>query len=138
MRWTSKLMKQKMNQLFCKVLVFLLQKKIILYSCPKLNLSLIFFFFLVMPDGTMYAAEHEISLQMEGLDKPRRKRGRPPKSGEDKSFSKDESQETRSQDEDSKQEDDSEEIDGDGRRRRKRKTPKRFDFFLQYCCEMYH
>lgn len=32
-----------------------------------------------MPDGSMYAAEHEMSLQMEGLTKPRRKRGRPPK-----------------------------------------------------------
>jgi len=34
---------------------------------------------LVMPDGSMYTAEHEMSLQMEGLTKPRRKRGRPPK-----------------------------------------------------------
>lgn len=34
---------------------------------------------LVLPDGSMYAAEHEMSLQMEGLTKPRRKRGRPPK-----------------------------------------------------------
>lgn len=32
-----------------------------------------------MPDGSLYTAEHEISLQMEGLNKPRRKRGRPPK-----------------------------------------------------------
>lgn len=32
-----------------------------------------------MSDGSMYAAEHEMSLQMEGLTKPRRKRGRPPK-----------------------------------------------------------
>lgn len=32
-----------------------------------------------MPDGSMYAAEHEMSLQMEGLSKPKRKRGRPPK-----------------------------------------------------------
>lgn len=32
-----------------------------------------------MPDGSMYAVEHEMSLQMEGLTKPRRKRGRPPK-----------------------------------------------------------
>lgn len=32
-----------------------------------------------MPDGSVYAAEHDLSLQMEGLDKPRRKRGRPPK-----------------------------------------------------------
>lgn len=34
---------------------------------------------LVMPDGSLYTAEHEMSLQMEGLTKPRRKRGRPPK-----------------------------------------------------------
>lgn len=34
---------------------------------------------LVMPDGSLYAAEHEMSLQMEGLTKPKRKRGRPPK-----------------------------------------------------------
>lgn len=27
----------------------------------------------------MYAAEHDMSLQMEGLTKPKRKRGRPPK-----------------------------------------------------------
>ena len=33
----------------------------------------------VMPDGSMYASDHEIRLQMEGLEKPRRKRGRPPK-----------------------------------------------------------
>lgn len=32
-----------------------------------------------MPDGSMYATEHDMSLQMEGLTKPRRKRGRPPK-----------------------------------------------------------
>lgn len=32
-----------------------------------------------MSDGSMYAAEHDMSLQMEGLTKPRRKRGRPPK-----------------------------------------------------------
>jgi hypothetical protein len=33
----------------------------------------------VMPDGSLYTADHEMSLQMEGLTKPRRKRGRPPK-----------------------------------------------------------
>lgn len=42
-------------------------------------LYLLLLYFLVMPDGSMYAAEHEMSLQMEGLTKPRRKRGRPPK-----------------------------------------------------------
>lgn len=32
-----------------------------------------------MQNGSMYAADHELTLQMEGLDKPKRKRGRPPK-----------------------------------------------------------
>lgn len=32
-----------------------------------------------MPDGSVFASEHDLSLQMEGLDKPKRKRGRPPK-----------------------------------------------------------
>lgn len=51
-----------------------------LSSCETYNVNFsILFFFLVMPDGSMYAAEHEMSLQMEGLTKPRRKRGRPPK-----------------------------------------------------------
>lgn len=33
----------------------------------------------VIPDGSVYNAEHNLSLQMDGLDKPRKKRGRPPK-----------------------------------------------------------
>jgi hypothetical protein len=32
-----------------------------------------------MPDGSVYTAEHDLSLQMQGLNKPKRKRGRPPK-----------------------------------------------------------
>ncbi|XP_066593570.1 uncharacterized protein [Prorops nasuta] len=82
----------------------------------------------IMPDGSMYAAEHEMSLQMEGLEKPRRKRGRPPKvhsETDSKIIGKEDSNETVSQGEDDKQDDD-EELDGDGRRRRKRKVPKRF------------
>ncbi|XP_025268545.1 zinc finger protein 271-like isoform X2 [Camponotus floridanus] len=79
-----------------------------------------------MPDGSMYAAEHEMSLQMEGLTKPRRKRGRPPKvQTEVESLTK-ENTEVVSQGEEDKQEEEIEEIDGDGRRRRKRKVPKRF------------
>ncbi|XP_043677255.1 zinc finger protein 347-like isoform X1 [Vespula pensylvanica] len=82
----------------------------------------------VMPDGSLYTAEHEISLQMEGLNKPRRKRGRPPKVHNDmgsKVILK-EDIEGASQGEEDKQEEEIEEVDGDGRRRRKRKVPKRF------------
>ncbi|KAL0118070.1 hypothetical protein PUN28_009030 [Cardiocondyla obscurior] len=81
----------------------------------------------IMPDGSMYAAEHEMSLQMEGLDKPRRKRGRPPKAqtDADSMATKENSTEVVSQGEEDKQEEE-EELDGDGRRRRKRKVPKRF------------
>ncbi|CAL1689498.1 unnamed protein product [Lasius platythorax] len=80
----------------------------------------------IMPDGSMYAAEHEMSLQMEGLTKPRRKRGRPPKvQAETESLTK-ENVEAVSQGEEDKQEEEIEEVDGDGRRRRKRKVPKRF------------
>ena len=32
-----------------------------------------------MPDVSLYASDHEVRLQMEGLEKPRRKRGRPAK-----------------------------------------------------------
>ncbi|XP_011175624.1 zinc finger and SCAN domain-containing protein 2 isoform X2 [Solenopsis invicta] len=78
----------------------------------------------IMPDGSLYTAEHEMSLQMEGLTKPRRKRGRPPKVYAE--ATKENSAETVSQGEEDKQEEEEEEIDGDGRRRRKRKVPKRF------------
>ncbi|XP_017878255.1 zinc finger protein 37-like isoform X3 [Ceratina calcarata] len=76
----------------------------------------------MMPDGSMYAAEHEMSLQMEGLSKPKRKRGRPPKTQAENRFIV----EGASQEEEDKQEDDVEDLDRDGRRRRKRKVPKRY------------
>ncbi|XP_071559653.1 uncharacterized protein [Temnothorax nylanderi] len=81
----------------------------------------------IMPDGSMYAVEHEMSLQMEGLNKPRRKRGRPPKvnTEEDSVATKENPAEAGSQGEEDKQEEE-EEVDGDGRRRRKRKVPKRY------------
>ncbi|XP_012279813.1 zinc finger protein 709 isoform X2 [Orussus abietinus] len=82
----------------------------------------------IMPDGSMYTAEHDMSLQMEGLSKPRRKRGRPPKTHVDtelKELNKD-GAEGGSQEEEDKQEEELDEVDGDGRRRRKRKVPKRF------------
>ncbi|XP_020277480.1 zinc finger protein 3-like [Pseudomyrmex gracilis] len=87
----------------------------------------------ILPDGSMYAAEHEMSLQMEGLTKPRRKRGRPPKAlAEAESLvTKENATETASQGEEDKQEEEIDEVDGDGRRRRKRKVPKRFSEAVQ-------
>ncbi|XP_033216536.1 zinc finger protein 271-like [Belonocnema kinseyi] len=85
----------------------------------------------IMPDGSMYTSDHEIRLQMEGLEKPRRKRGRPPKI-EPKTEAVDEIPEETSQGEDEKQEEDiEEEDDGSGRRRRKRKIPERFKEAVQ-------
>ncbi|CAK9807419.1 Zinc finger protein 585A [Anthophora plagiata] len=83
----------------------------------------------IMPDGSMYAAEHEMSLQMEGLNKPKRKRGRPPKSHTESlsmELTKGEVLESVSQEEEDKHEDETDDVDGDGRRRRKRKVPKRY------------
>ena len=82
-----------------------------------------------MPNGSMYAADHDMSLQMEGLSKPRRKRGRPPKTLvelENKQLKLEDIGDIASQvDEEEKLEDEGDEVDGDGRRRRKRKVPKR-------------
>ncbi|XP_068986699.1 zinc finger protein 568-like isoform X1 [Bombus flavifrons] len=83
----------------------------------------------IMPDGSMYAAEHEMSLQMEGLSKPKRKRGRPPKSHAENisvELTKGDVLEAVSQEEEDKHEEEIDEVDGDGRRRRKRKVPKRY------------
>ncbi|XP_043264633.1 zinc finger and SCAN domain-containing protein 2-like isoform X1 [Colletes gigas] len=83
----------------------------------------------IMPDGSMYAAEHEMSLQMEGLSKPKRKRGRPPKTHVENismELTKEDVIEGGSQEEEDKQEEEVDDIDGDGRRRRKRKVPKRY------------
>ncbi|OAD56631.1 hypothetical protein WN48_03092 [Eufriesea mexicana] len=83
----------------------------------------------IMPDGSMYAAEHEMSLQMEGLNKPKRKRGRPPKSHTENismELTKGEALEGVSQEEEDKHEEETDDVDGDGRRRRKRKVPKRY------------
>ncbi|XP_011299469.1 zinc finger protein 271-like [Fopius arisanus] len=86
----------------------------------------------ILPDGSMYAADHDMSLQMEGLDKPKRKRGRPPKIQVEPEEEKmvEEHLDPISQEEDEKQEEE-EEISEDGRRRRKRKAPKRFSEAVQ-------
>uniref|UniRef100_A0A6V7I3C8 C2H2-type domain-containing protein n=1 Tax=Bracon brevicornis TaxID=1563983 RepID=A0A6V7I3C8_9HYME len=81
----------------------------------------------ILPDGSMYAEDHEMALQIEGLEKPKRKRGRPSKRQMEAEGEKmnEEHLEPASQEEDEKQEEE-EEIGEDGRRRRKRKAPKRF------------
>ncbi|XP_049774994.1 zinc finger protein 599-like [Schistocerca cancellata] len=78
----------------------------------------------IMADGTgaLFRAEHEISLKMEGLDRPRPKKGRPKKSeakAKEKEIVKEKSPEPEEESKD-------DEGDLDGRRRRKRKVPKRF------------
>ena len=82
-----------------------------------------FFEFSVLSDGTLFSADHEMALKMEGLERPRRKRGRPPKRQveltEEKEIKEPESPETL-QDQEELEE------DADGRRRRKRKVPQRF------------
>ncbi|XP_031775036.1 uncharacterized protein LOC116415089 isoform X1 [Apis florea] len=87
----------------------------------------------IMPDGSMYAVDHEMSLQMEGLNKPKRKRGRPPKSQTENisiELTKGEVLEGVSQEEEDKHEEEADEVDGDGRRRRKRKFRK--DIWKQF------
>lgn len=70
-----------------------------------------------MPDGSLYSTDHELSLKSEGLEKPRRKRGRPPKPPPSEII-----EETKKED----NEEDEMEVDIDGKRRRRRKIPTRF------------
>ncbi|PNF36325.1 hypothetical protein B7P43_G00537 [Cryptotermes secundus] len=78
----------------------------------------------ILADGTLFPADHEMALKMEGLERPRRKRGRPPKrqveSTEEKEVEKESESPEASQDPEEMEE------DADGRRRRKRKVPQRF------------
>lgn len=66
----------KSNMIFFFKYIVYYKKGYILYNLNNIMYEIVI---LVLPDGSMYAAEHEMSLQMEGLTKPRRKRGRPPK-----------------------------------------------------------
>ncbi|XP_066992566.2 uncharacterized protein [Anabrus simplex] len=76
----------------------------------------------IMADGTLYSADHEMALKMEGLEKPRRKRGRPKKTHVEPVVEQREEEPAK---EDIQEVEEMEE-DADGRRRRKRKAPQRF------------
>ncbi|XP_034231534.1 zinc finger protein 835-like [Thrips palmi] len=88
-----------------------------------------------LPGGTIFTAGHSLSLKMEGLEKPKRKRGRPPKQRPDPEqmpaveassiAEKDNEQMLNESMEQDDMDDDGEE-EGEGRRRRKKKIPRRF------------
>ncbi|XP_063233900.1 zinc finger protein 34-like isoform X2 [Bacillus rossius redtenbacheri] len=86
----------------------------------------------VMEDGTMFTTDHEMALKMQGLERPRKKRGRPPKPRLPPEEQQ-RSEEAIAKEPDSPEQQDAEETeeDGDGRRRRKRKVPVRFQEALQ-------
>jgi hypothetical protein len=76
-----------------------------------------------------------MTLKMEGLERPRRKRGRPPKrqveASEEKELGKESESPEASQDPEEMEE------DADGRRRRKRKVPQRYETVRGILCVCY-
>lgn len=80
-----------------------------------------------MPDGSLYSPDHDLSLKVEGLEKPRRKRGRPSKPPPAEVPPENKLDEMPVEEE--------EEIEEDinGRKRRRRKVPTRFLEALQVC-----
>lgn len=96
----------------------------------KINLIV----FSVFDTGSMYAADDPIILKAEGLDKPRKKRGRPKKVVQpelevltDNAISR--NVEVSNDDSAKKDESTDKEEDLDGRKRRKRRVPQRY-----HCC----
>ncbi|CAG2061418.1 unnamed protein product [Timema podura] len=81
----------------------------------------------ILEDGTLYAPDHKMTLQMEGLEKPRRKRGRPPKRPPDPE--EDRAKELEEPLENPPEEEMEE--DADGRKRRRIKVPQRFKEAVQ-------
>ncbi|KAJ8921027.1 hypothetical protein NQ315_015823 [Exocentrus adspersus] len=80
----------------------------------------------IFSDGPLFPPEHELPLRAEGLEKPRRKRGRPPKQVVEEVEAKADT----NQPEVAQQEEDSE-TDADGRKRRKIKAPSRYQGIVQ-------
>ncbi|XP_017769673.1 PREDICTED: zinc finger protein 271-like [Nicrophorus vespilloides] len=81
-------------------------------------------FIQILSEGPLFPPEHELSLRTEGLEKPKKKRGRPPKSAN--TFAEEEPFEIV---EEVKQDDN--EIDIDGKRKRRIKKPSRYSELLQ-------
>lgn len=84
--------------------------------------------YIVVSNGPLFPPEHELSLRTEGLEKPKRKRGRPPKPPpieEDQTNKVGELQKLE-RDEEEKQNEEEGEVDADGRRKRRIKVPSRY------------
>lgn len=73
----------------------------------------------------MFPSDHELSLRVNGLEKPKRKRGRPPKQ-----ITEEVETETKTESESTQQEEENE-IDTDGRKRRKIRAPSRYQGIVQ-------
>lgn len=91
---------------------------------PIYTYIIIWNFLLVFSEGPLFPPEHELSLRAEGLEKPRRKRGRPPKQANVVQEEKVEEVVKSSVEEE-------ENTLGDGRRRRKIRAPARYQGVVQ-------
>lgn len=80
----------------------------------------------VFSDGPLFPPDHELSLRTSGLEKPKRKRGRPPKQVTEEQLET----EVKIEPETTLQEEENE-IDSDGRKRRKIKAPSRYQGIVQ-------
>ncbi|KAJ8983777.1 hypothetical protein NQ317_000337 [Molorchus minor] len=81
----------------------------------------------IYSDGPLFPPDHELALRAEGLERPRRKRGRPPKQISEPS---DKQNESKNKVEESQQKEENE-IDADGRRRRRIKAPSQYQGIVQ-------
>lgn len=82
---------------------------------------------IVISDGPLFPPDHELSLRMEGVEKPRKKRGRPPKPSNEEQKINTEPQEETKKDQDEVED----EYDAEGRRKRRIKVPARFSEAVQ-------
>ncbi|KAK6622967.1 hypothetical protein RUM43_008819 [Polyplax serrata] len=83
-------------------------------------------FIKILPDGTFFGDEHEMTLKIRGLDKPKRKRGRPKKVKPDTEVEQVEQVPETTESEFMKEQEEESECDENGRKRRRRKVPQRF------------
>lgn len=84
--------------------------------------------FSVFSDGPLFSPDHQLSLLAEGVEKPRRKRGRPPKQSSESMQQKEENGE---EEKDIKKETEEEIFEGDGRRKRKIRPPLKYEGVIQ-------